>query len=111
MTDHAFTDNAGACRFELTVDDTVAGYAQYRLEDGVIAFTHTVVETAFEGRGIGSELASGALDAARERGLAVLPYCAFIRGYIARHPGYLDLVPADRRAEFDLPVDGSPAHP
>jgi len=32
----------------------------------------------------------------------VLPYCPFIRSYIQRHPAYLDLVPADRRAEFAL---------
>jgi hypothetical protein len=32
----------------------------------------------------------------------VLPFCPFIRGYIQRHPAYLDLVPGDRRAEFQL---------
>jgi len=28
----------------------------------------------------------------RERGLAVVPRCAFIRGWIQRHPDYEDLV-------------------
>jgi hypothetical protein len=32
----------------------------------------------------------------------VLPYCPFIRGWIARHPDYVDLVPAKRRAAFQL---------
>jgi hypothetical protein len=32
----------------------------------------------------------------------VLPYCPFVRGYIERHPDYLDLVPADRRSGFGL---------
>jgi predicted GNAT family acetyltransferase len=104
MSDPAFADNVSASRFELTADNTVAGYTQYRLEDGAIAFTHTIVEPAFEGRGIGSALASRALDEVRRRGLTVLPYCPFIRGYIARHSAYLNLVPVDRRAEFDLPA-------
>jgi predicted GNAT family acetyltransferase len=42
------------------------------------------------------------LDAVRDAGGLVLPYCPFIRSYVQRHPAYLDLVPADRRAEFAL---------
>jgi hypothetical protein len=57
-------------------------------------------------------LARGALDATREAGSPVLPYCPFIRGYIQRHPAYLDLVPEDRRAEFALaPAADSPDRP
>jgi hypothetical protein len=42
----------------------------------------------------------------------VLPFCPFIRGYIQRHPAYLDLVPDDRRAEFELaPAAGEPDRP
>jgi hypothetical protein len=33
----------------------------------------------------------------------VLPSCPFVRSWIARHEDYLDLVPTDRRGEFDLP--------
>lgn len=43
-----------------------------------------------------------ALDDARERGLAVLPFCPFVRAHIQRHREYADLVPAARRGEFDL---------
>ena len=89
-------------RFALLADGEVAGFAEYRRNPGEISFTHTVVEDRFEGRGFGSTLAKGALDAAREEGLAVLPLCPFIRDYIERHPDYLDLVPADRRAQFGL---------
>jgi hypothetical protein len=32
----------------------------------------------------------------------VLPYCPFVKSYIQKHPEYLDLVPAERRASFDL---------
>jgi uncharacterized protein len=105
-------DNSEAGRFEVLVKDQVAGFAEYRRTDSSVAFTHTVIDPAFEGRGLGSVLARGALDATREAGHPVLPYCPFIRGYIQRHPGYLDLVPADRRAEFALaPASDQPDRP
>jgi predicted GNAT family acetyltransferase len=80
----------------------VAGFADYRRRGSTISFTHTVIDPSFEGRGLGSILARGALDAARDAGMAVLPFCPFIRRYIQRHPAYLDLVPADQRTRFDL---------
>jgi predicted GNAT family acetyltransferase len=95
-------DNPEAGRFEVVVDGEVAGYAQYRRTKSAVAFTHTVVDPRFEGRGLGSVLARGALDATRAAGSSVLPFCPFIRGYIQRHPAYLDLVPAARRAGFQL---------
>ncbi|MGY2066205.1 GNAT family N-acetyltransferase [Blastococcus sp. SYSU DS0619] len=95
-------DNPEAGRFEVLVDGEVAGFAEYRRTRSSVAFTHTVVDPAFEGRGLGSALARGALDATREAGLSVLPFCPFIRSYIERHPEYRDLVPEGRRAQFRL---------
>lgn len=104
-------DDPGAGRFEILVDDAVAGFAEYKRRGSALAFTHTVIESAFEGRGLGSALARGALDAAREQGSPVLPFCPFIRSYIQRHPGYLDLVPQEQRARFELtPGDPRPDH-
>ena len=97
-------DDTAASRFEVLVDGGVAGFAEYRRTPSSISFTHTVVDPAFAGRGLGSVLARGALDAARTTGAQVLPFCPFIRGYIERHPAYLDLVPAPRRARFGLPA-------
>lgn len=103
MSERTVVDDPDAGRFEIRVDGAVAGYAEYRAEGSALAFTHTVVESAYEGQGIGSALARAALDAARERGVQVLPYCPFIRGWIAKHPEYVDLVPVGERARFDLP--------
>ena len=103
-------DDAAAHRFEVRVDGVVAGYAEYRRRGGSVAFTHTVVDEAFEGRGLGSVLARGALDAVRAEGSAVLPFCPFIRSWIQRHPEYADLVPEARRAAFGL-AGGQPAEP
>ena len=98
----AVTDNADEQRYEVLVDGEAAGFAQYRLRPGALAFTHTEVEDRFEGQGLGGRLVAFALDDARERGLAVLPFCPFVRGYIERHRAYVDLVPEQKRAQFGL---------
>ena len=95
-------DNREQQRFEVHVDGTLAGFAAYRLGDDTVTFTHTEVEDDYEGEGLGSRLASGALDAARDAGLAVVPACQFIASYVKRHPEYVELVPEDRRATYGL---------
>ncbi len=97
-------DNAAAGRFEIVVDGQVGGFAEYQRSGSTVLFIHTEIETRWEGHGLGSTLAAAALDATREQGSSVLPYCPFIRGYIQRHPDYLDLVPADQRAQFGFEV-------
>ncbi|GAA2861478.1 GNAT family N-acetyltransferase [Streptosporangium fragile] len=87
------SDNPGASRFEILVDGEIAGFAAYRLRAGKIIFTHTEIASEFEGKGLGSRLAVGALDAGRSAGRSVVPLCPFIAGYIRRHPEYRDLVP------------------
>ena len=97
-------DAAGQQRFEARIDGKLAGYTAYRKSrrQGLVAFTHTEVEDEFSGKGVGGELVRHALDAAREDGLAVLPFCPFVNGYISKHPEYLDLVPESHREEFGL---------
>ena len=55
-------------------------------------FVHTEVLPAFEGKGVGSRLATWALDDVRARGLKLTPQCPFIAAFIKRHPAYADLV-------------------
>jgi predicted GNAT family acetyltransferase len=93
-------------RFEVLIVGETAGFTEYRRRPGVIAFVHTEIDPRFEGRGLASQLVATALSTARSDGLSVLPFCPFVRGYIARHPEYADLVPADLRAEFHLTADG-----
>jgi uncharacterized protein len=56
-----------------------------------VLFTHTEVDTRYEGRGVGSALARAALDDVRRQGKLVIAQCPFIAGYIQRHPEYADL--------------------
>ena len=89
-------------RFEIRVDGESAGFAAYHRRPGVIAFMHTEIDPRFEGQGLASELVRSALSQARSEGASVLPFCPFVRGYIARHHEYLDLVPNAVRARFQL---------
>lgn len=90
--DFEVVDNPDQSRFEIRVDGVAAGAAHYRLHPAAageperIVFTHTVVEPEFEGRGVGSRLAGGALTLARERGLRVVAQCPFIAAYLEKHP-------------------------
>jgi uncharacterized protein len=96
----SIADNPEASRYEIHVDGELAGTAAYDLEDSAISFTHTEIDDRFEGRGLGSQLARGALDDARRRQLRVVPNCDFIRGYISKHDEYRDLVPESARSRF-----------
>ena len=78
-------------RFELDMDGHTA-IAAYRLAPGVITFMHTDVPKALAGRGVGSRLVHGALEAARAQGLKVVAECPFVAGYIAKHPEFSDLL-------------------
>ena len=89
-------------RYAIFLDDELGGFAAYQESGREISLTHTEIDSRFEGKGLGSGLARGALDDVRSRDLSLLPHCSFISGYIKRHDEYLDLVPADRRAEFGL---------
>jgi predicted GNAT family acetyltransferase len=96
------TDNAGEKRYEIRSDGELAGFLQYRLRPASIELVHTEIDEEFEGRGLGSRLISFALDDAREKGLAVLPFCPFVNDYMQRHRQYVDLVPEGRRKDFGL---------
>jgi predicted GNAT family acetyltransferase len=89
-------------RFEVTVDGQLAGFLVYRAREGLIALIHTEVEDAYKGRGLGGRLARFALDQARERGVAVLPFCPFVNDWIKGHREYVDLVPTQYRPSFEL---------
>ena len=89
------SNNPTEYRYEVWVDGELAGYTQYVLRRGRIAFLHTKVYESYDGMGLGvaCQLARAVLDDARARELVVVSYCPFIAGYIERHVDeYRDLV-------------------
>ncbi len=95
-------DDPGKARYEITADGELAGFVTYELGDGVINLVHTETDDKFRGHGIAGQLVQATLDSARDRHLAVLPTCPYVRRWLGEHPDYLELVPAGRRAEFGV---------
>jgi hypothetical protein len=89
-------------RYELTADGEVVGFTAYRLRPGLIAFIHTEIAESVQGRGLGDQLIRSALEDARGRGLAVLPFCPFVKAFIERHGEFAELVPEAYREQFGL---------
>jgi predicted GNAT family acetyltransferase len=94
MSEVQTTDNAEQQRYEARVDGELAGFAEYRVRGDRVVFTHTEVDDAYEGQGVGSALARSALDDVRATGRNAVPLCPFIRDWIDKHPDYADLVAA-----------------
>jgi uncharacterized protein len=84
-------DNTALSRFELDAGGVTA-FVNYRIDGGVITLLHTETPPQARGQGLASQLTAGVLQIARARGLKVIPRCAFVRAYIAKHPEFRDLL-------------------
>jgi predicted GNAT family acetyltransferase len=102
---------ADSHRFEILVDGEVAGFAEYRSGPGVRAFVHTEIDDRFEGHGLGSQLVRAALDATRDEGLTIEPFCPFVLRFIKGHPEYIALINPDRRDQFAVEAAPAPDRP
>lgn len=90
-------------RFEIYRDGELAGFAEFKIENQIISYTHTEIDTKFGGQGLGSQLIKEALDEALEQDLQVAPYCSFVSAFIKKNSEkYLHLVPENKRAKFGL---------
>jgi predicted GNAT family acetyltransferase len=98
VSDMTIVHNPELSRYEVRIDGRVAGFTQYRRAPRTVDFTHTEVYPEFEGQGLGSKLAAGALNAVRAGGDRAVASCPFISTYIKRHPEYADLVSGTERA-------------
>ncbi|MEV4123072.1 GNAT family N-acetyltransferase [Micromonospora sp. NPDC049645] len=87
------TDAPERERFEARDETgTVAGFVTYQLTGSIIAYTHTEVDPAYEGRGVGSTLARAVLDDARSKHRTVVPICPFLADWLVKHPEYEGIV-------------------
>jgi predicted GNAT family acetyltransferase len=92
MAEPRVVDNPAELRYEIWVDDRLAGEIRYTLDGEVVTMVHTEIDPADEGSGLGQTLVAAALDDVRGQGRRVRPICPFVAKYIARHPDYADLV-------------------
>jgi len=90
-------------RFEIYSDGELAGFADFKIENQKISYTHTEIDPRFGGQGLGSQLIKEALDEALEQNLEVAPYCSFVSAYIKKNgEKYLRLVPVSKHKSFNL---------
>ena len=80
------TDNEQRSRFELRVDEELAGWLDYRPAGDSIILAHTEVLKEHEGTGLGGVLVRSARDGARDKGQTVIATCPFAASYIDKHP-------------------------
>jgi len=90
LTASAVRDNKSAGRFELAIGSSIA-FANYRRAGDRVIITHTETPPALRGRGIASELVTGALALIRADGLKVVAGCSFVADFLDRHPDYADI--------------------
>ena len=86
--------NVADTRFEIYIDDTLAGYADYAERENPKDrdFHHTMTFPEFRGRGVAAQVVEFALDDSRSAGFSVIPTCWYVEKYIAENREYADLV-------------------
>ncbi|MQY23381.1 GNAT family N-acetyltransferase [Nocardia macrotermitis] len=91
-----FEHNVADTRYEIYLDDTLAGYADYSEHvDGerrTRDFQHTLTFPEFRGRGVAAQVVEYALNDARDAGFSVIPTCWYVEKFIADHREYAGLV-------------------
>jgi predicted GNAT family acetyltransferase len=103
MSAISVADVPAQSRYVIEADGAEVGFVTYELDGDRIALMHAEVKYSKRNQGLASRLIEFALDDARSQGLSVLPYCPFVRSYVAEHADeYLDLVPANARRRFGL---------
>ena len=80
-------------RYVLLRDGVEIGQTVYdRPEPGMIEFLHTEIDSSLQDHGLGTALATGALDDVRTNSTdRVSAICPFISGFLRKHPEYADL--------------------
>ncbi|MBO0853320.1 MAG: N-acetyltransferase [Nocardia sp.] len=91
-----FAHNTAAPRYEIYIDGTLAGYADYtetiESDKRIRDINHTLTFPEFRGRGVAAQVVEYALADCRVGGFAVIPTCWYVEKYIGDHREYADLI-------------------
>jgi predicted GNAT family acetyltransferase len=83
--DRKVVHNEEKLRYEVYSDGRLAGFTQYYLSGDRVVFTHTEIDGAFGGQGLGKVLASEALDDVVAGGKVIVPQCEFIAAFLKKN--------------------------
>ena len=74
-------------------DSRRMGYLSYEWDSPTrFAILHTVVEKAYQGRGVAKTLVNAAVDYARDNGYTILPVCPYAENLFKRDASYEDIL-------------------
>lgn len=91
MTVEVRNDEAQS-QYTILRDGEPVGFAVYQKTGDEIAFTHTEVNPAEQGKGYAGQLVQHALDDVRATSsLRVVPACSYVVDFVKRHPEYDEL--------------------
>lgn len=95
---YTVSDVAEKERFEARDESgALAGMLTYQVTGPIIAFTHTRVESGFEGGGVEDSLSRAGMEDARARNRTVVPMCQVLGAWLDKHPEYEKLVARSTR--------------
>lgn len=85
-------ENEEVGKYYLEENDQEAAKMEYRLRTGRLIIVHTVVNSGYEGKGLGIKLVEKAIADARQGNYAIVPVCRFARKYFDKHPEAHDVL-------------------
>jgi predicted GNAT family acetyltransferase len=88
MAETKVVHNREQLRYEVYSDGKLAGFTQYYRTGDRVVFTHTEIDNAFSGQGLGKVLAGEALDDVVDNGKVIVPMCEFMAGYLKKTDKY-----------------------
>lgn len=86
------TLNRAEKQFELLIDGKLSLVAFFQPDEHTLALTHTEVDPALEGQGVGSNLVKQVLEYTEQQQQKIVPLCPFVATYIKRHPDWQRVV-------------------
>ncbi|MFI2780509.1 GNAT family N-acetyltransferase [Streptomyces sp. ALB3] len=78
-------------RYEILVEETMAGFTAYRDREGQRVFFHTEIDDAFAGQGLASVLVRDALSHVRASGRRIVPVCPYVAKFLTKHGEFADI--------------------
>jgi predicted GNAT family acetyltransferase len=90
--------NSNDHQFEIPTPHGLA-FVTYDRDEGDLTLIHTEVPPEAEGQGLAAKVVTAALAWARDNDLRVIPQCAYVAGYVRRHPEFEDVVHPEHRPE------------
>ena len=83
--DIELVNNEAIHNFELVVDGH-RSFIDYKIKDNKIYLIHTEVPAELEGRGVAAAIVEKALTFIEQKGLKLVPLCAYVQFFLKRHP-------------------------